>query len=244
MGITPFSDLTPAEFRALYLTPELNEIVKMQNSSASFVRLSRKDPPPSIDWRTKGVVPPVEDQGQSGEVILFVGADNVASATALVHPPLIPGGLANIRNMVSVCSNCKPQADFPCMYAYAVKNGLCTNFGKDCKCTPDLHFSSYKSLKDESNLLLAVADGPVSAYVNAIPWQTYQSGILSGNCSSQVDHAALVVGYGTDRGQDYWVLKNSWGTSWGEQGYIRLKRSKSGAGICGVAVGDFYPIAK
>jgi len=177
--------------------------------------------------------------------VVFVAADNLASAWALVHPPLIPeSGVSAIRNQLTKCVKCPgPQPDFQCLFGYAVNNtGVCSTFGTDCKCKPDLHYSSFKSLKDEANLLNAVAEGPVAAYVNAAPWQSYRGGVFSGACPTQVDHAALVVGYGTEGSTPYWILKNSWGTSWGENGYIRLKRGTSGPGQCGVAVADFYPI--
>jgi len=242
-GITPFSDLTPEEFRTLYLTPELGQIARANPPAHSAYR--DVAPPPSIDWRTKGVVPAVENQGAIGDIIPFVAADNTASAQALVHPPLIPmSEIAAIRNQFNKCAKCQPQADFLCLYNYAVTNkGVCSGFTTDCKCTPDIHIASFKSIKDEANLLNAVALGPVSAYVNAGPWQTYRGGVFTSSCPATVDHAALVVGYGTEGGVDYWILKNSWGTAWGEQGYIRLKRGSSGAGQCGIAVGDFYPVA-
>merc|ERR1712039_180709 len=81
--------------------------------------------------------------------------------------------------------------------------------------------------------------GPVSIAVEAdkSAFQLYRGGILSSTCGSNLDHGVLLVGYGTDNGQDYWKVKNSWGTSFGENGYIRLKRGKGGKGECGLLSG-------
>merc|ERR1712224_904619 len=73
-------------------------------------------------------------------------------------------------------------------------------------------------------------------------FQSYQSGVLSGMCGSQLDHGVLVVGYGTLDGEDYWKVKNSWGETWGMEGYVLLKRGKAGAGECGILSQPSYPV--
>ena len=93
----------------------------------------------------------------------------------------------------------------------------------------------------------AVAKNPVSIAIEADKsvFQQYKSGVLSGMCGSKLDHGVLVVGYGTDpSGGDYWKVKNSWGASWGDHGYVRLKRGKGGAGECGILSDPSYPIVK
>merc|ERR1719191_709163 len=94
--------------------------------------------------------------------------------------------------------------------------------------------------KDEDALKSAVAKGPVSVAIEAdkSAFQLYKSGILdSSSCGTKLDHGVLVVGYGTD-GKDYWKVKNSWGASWGEKGYIRMVRNKN---QCGIAQQPSYP---
>jgi len=242
--LSPFLDLSPVDFRAQYLSSRPVNVDFVE----SHVGTEQQTPiPPSVDWRTKGVVPQVWTQGQMEDVVPYVAADNLASASALILPPLISAtAIANVRKMISVCSKCPfPELDFACAFGYAVNtSGVCTTFSGNCNCARDLRYSRFISLRDESNLLNAVAQGPVSAWVNAAPWQLYQGGIFAQGCNQDVDHAVLVVGYGSDGGLDYWILKNSWGTKWGEFGYIRLKRGKSGVGQCGVAVGDFYPVGR
>jgi cathepsin L len=97
---------------------------------------------------------------------------------------------------------------------------------------------------DEKALVDAVATtGTVSIAFNAGTTQFayYHGGILDvANCGNQPTHAALVVGYGTENGQDFWILKNSWGTSWGEAGYFRMARGKN---MCGIADWASYPVS-
>jgi len=87
---------------------------------------------------------------------------------------------------------------------------------------------------EETLKKLVAKHGAVVTFVAATPWSNYKDGIFWG-CNSTtnntLNHAVAVVGYGTDRGMDYWILKNSWGANWGENGYIRLQR---GVGMCGV----------
>jgi C1A family cysteine protease len=89
-----------------------------------------------------------------------------------------------------------------------------------------------------SQLQAAVAQQPVSVAIEAdkAVFQSYTSGVITSTaCGTTLDHGVLVVGYGSASGQDYWILKNSWGTTWGEKGYFRIARSSgSGPGICGL----------
>merc|ERR1712178_375403 len=83
--------------------------------------------------------------------------------------------------------------------------------------------------KSSSGLKSALSQQPVSVTVNAGQLQLYSNGVVTGSCSGQINHAVIAVGYGTD-GLDYFKIRNSWGTSWGEQGYIRLSQSGGSQG--------------
>lgn len=95
-------------------------------------------------------------------------------------------------------------------------------------------FSAYKDVsKSETAMATFVAaSGPLAVAVDAESgWQTYSGGIMKTCTGKQLDHGVLVVGYGVDASVDYWIVKNSWGASWGESGYIRLQRGTNQCGI-------------
>lgn len=69
--------------------------------------------------------------------------------------------------------------------------------------------------------------------------------MFTGECGTEVDHGVIVIGYGTENGQDYWIVKNSWGSNWGEDGYINLQRNVNAVnGKCGIAIEPSYPVKK
>merc|ERR1712063_63654 len=80
-----------------------------------------------------------------------------------------------------------------------------------------------------------------SAMMSAV-FQLYKSGVLQSSCGSSLDHGVLLVGYGTEDGTDYWKVKNSWGSSWGDAGYVKLLRGKGGSGECGLLKQASYPV--
>merc|ERR1712169_56321 len=101
--------------------------------------------------------------------------------------------------------------------------------------------TGYKDVSGESNLQDAVQNhGPISVAIEAdqSSFQHYSSGVLTGRCGTNLDHGVLAVGFGTESGTDYWKVKNSWGTSWGMNGYVLIQR---GTNKCGIASQPSYP---
>jgi KDEL-tailed cysteine endopeptidase len=101
------------------------------------------------------------------------------------------------------------------------------------------------ALNDPVALMNAAASGPVAIAVDgaALGFQFYWGGIVKHFCGSSLDHGVLLVGYGTDNGTDFWLIKNSWGPSWGEKGYIRVLRDMTtkGPGMCGLQQSASFP---
>merc|ERR1712046_293435 len=131
-------------------------------------------------------------------------------------------------------------------YPYKAKGGTCAA----SSCTVGLAKGAVTGYKDVSPdsmsaMMSAVSQQPVSIAIEADKsvFQLYKSGVLKSTCGSQLDHGVLVVGYGTDpTGGDYWKVKNSWGSSWGMNGYVLLQRGKSGSGECGILSQPSYPV--
>lgn len=115
--------------------------------------------------------------------------------------------------------------------------------GRDGKCHAEGGIAEIKSFldvtpKDPEALATALQNGPVSIAVDAggLAWQFYFGGIMKHFCGTSLDHGVLLVGYGSSSGEDYWLVKNSWGGSWGEKGYVRIYRDmkEQGSGVCGL----------
>ena len=146
-------------------------------------------------------------------------------------------------------------------FKFAEKTALCTEEsypykakGSTCKassCTVGIPKGSVTGFKDVSSdseqaMMSALNQQPVSIAIEADKsvFQLYKSGVLSGTCGTSLDHGVLAVGYGTDGGKDYWLVKNSWGAKWGAKGYVKLLRGKGGAGECGLLKQASYPVVQ
>ncbi|XP_074601850.1 cathepsin L-like [Brevipalpus obovatus] len=252
LGMNKFADLTFEEFSKTHFG--YSNKGKF-SAPRTHVKRDVSALPASVDWRTKGIVTEVKDQGNCGSCWAFSAVASMESAHAQSTGKLVE---LSEQNLVD-CSG--PEGDMGCngglmdnAFNYTITNGGIdteTSYpyvGEDENCefnkaNVGLTLKSYTDVPsgDESSLADAVSRGVVSVAIEAtFELQMYSGGIYSSACESpaQLNHGVTAVGYGTQDGQDFWIVKNSWGQNWGEQGYFRFAK---GQDLCGIADAASYP---
>ncbi|KAJ0985319.1 hypothetical protein J5N97_003675 [Dioscorea zingiberensis] len=212
--------------------------------------------PDSIDWRDLGAVLPVRNQGACFSCWAFAAVATIEAANQIATGDLI--SLSEQQLVDCDHKSCDPYWIFK-SYQYIEKNGgidsaqdypYKAKLGKcDTKKEKNIVVSidgwSDAPRNNEYGLKVRVSKQPVGVLVEAYEqeFQHYGSGVFTKFCGKKQDHAVTIIGYGSDGGMDYWLIKNSWGDYWGEAGYMRLERNiRDRAGKCGVAEWPVYPI--
>jgi len=240
MGVNQFTDMTQEEFAAKILI-DLSKMPTLPPSK--FVGATYEPVPNAVDWRTKGAVSAVKNQGNCGSCWAFSTTGVLESTYKIAK-----GTLSSFSEQQLVdccgkkgfqcqgCSGAWPEwalnyvnsagIESESQYPYKGVEGACNAAGGQKILNPSKPWSMLAS-GDTNALKSALNASPVSVCVDASNWGAYKSGVFS-NCGKNLNHAVLAVGYADDGS---WLVKNSWGTSWGEQGYIRLAAGDT----CGVA---------
>jgi KDEL-tailed cysteine endopeptidase len=261
MAINRFTDLSPEEFRETYIRGLSSQ--PLTSYGCGSFSSAATGAPLSIDWRSKGAVSSVKDQGQCGSCWTFSSTGAIEGSWAISK-----GQLYDLSEQQLVdCATGIAYGSYGCnggqmegAFKYVIANGQCnegaypyssgtTMTSGACKpCSPVVKMTTCSDVKpnDQISLKAAVAKQPVSVAIqaNTFYFQSYSSGVLtSTKCGTKLDHGVLAVGYGEENGVKYWLVKNSWGASWGENGYVKIGRSDStnDPGICGIAIQPSFP---
>lgn len=257
-----FTDMTNEEYQKTMLglkMPDDMDWPVIGSIEKAVEELHDPANPTSVDWEAQGKVTPVKDQGSCGSCWAFSTTGSLECRYAIAKGKLNSLSEQQLVDCDNNDSGCNGGLMENALSYVSKEGGLCSESeyrytGRDGTCkasscgTKYNHNSGYKTTtKDsESSLETAVAAGCVSVSVDAggVSWQFYSGGIMDGSCGTRLDHGVLAVGYGVSGSEKYWKVKNSWGTSWGEKGYIRICKAcnKNGdAGECGINKDDCYP---
>jgi len=242
-----FSDIAEEEFRATHMG-----YVPKKNTTAAVeldLPLTASAAATSIDWRkhSPAVLTPVKDQGDCGSCWAFSATEQIETDVAMstghlytLSPQQIvscdktdagcDGGNTETAYDYVATKGLEPESAYPYTSGDTGKDGSCRYSGSKTQVT----IQSYKTVSSrkssEGKMLTQIQSSPISVCVDASKWQTYRSGVLGARCGTTLDHCVQAVGYNAEK--NYWIVRNSWNTDWGQNGYIYVKE---GVDACGIA---------
>ncbi|XP_031285684.1 vignain-like [Pistacia vera] len=227
--------------------------------NTGFMHAKTSDLPPSVDWRKNGAVTGVKNQGRCGScwafstVVAVEGINKIKTGQllSLSEQELVDcdkdnhgcdGGLMEqALDFIAKSDGLTNEESYP----YTARDGSCELPKKNA---PEVIIDGYEMVpeSDENSLMKAVANQPVAVAIDAggKDFQFYSEGVFNGDCGTELNHGVAIVGYGeTQDGTNYWIVKNSWGTDWGEKGYLRMQREiNAEEGLCGITLEASYPV--
>jgi len=257
LRMNKYGDMTSEEFGQMYNGYNMTKAMKSRKGLKHKMTLSNR--PDSVDWRKEGYVTPVKDQGQCGSCWSFsaiaalegqhfkqtgklvsLSEQNLVDCSGSYGNMGCNGGLMDQAFQYIKDNN---GIDTEASYPYTARDGKCVfkpeNVGATDTGFVDITAGSEEELTD------AIANiGPISVAIDAshISFQLYHKGIYNEKrcSSSQLDHGVTAVGYGSDSTGDFYIVKNSWASGWGDEGYIMMSRNKNNQ--CGIATSASYPL--
>jgi cathepsin L len=249
--LNKFAVYTPAEYKTLLGA-------RQAPIDAPVLKLSGRAAPDAYDWRTQGGVGPIKDQGQCGSCWAFSAIGAQESQYYITNKVLQSLSEQNLVDCVTSCYGCdggwpsqaytyvvqrqSGKFNLESAYPYTARDGTC-RYSSSGAVSLVTGYSSVTKGSESALLDATYNNGPVSVAIDAShnSFQLYKSGVYNeASCStSNLDHAVVVVGYGNSGSTPYWIVRNSWGTSWGIQGYIWMSRNKNNQ--CGIATTAVVP---
>ncbi|XP_060653871.1 procathepsin L-like [Drosophila nasuta] len=251
MGVNKFTDLTQEEFKMLLL-PSPNSSHSLESIDYIYNPSAKDSLPSSIDWRRSGAVNPIKNQIPCGGCWAFSAVGSLESQHFIHKGKTV---FLSEQNLIDCCEGSRPIEALD----YVKDNGgINTERSYPYKCMKHSCHYEKKNIGaevsavvqiqsgNEDALASAVANkGPTSVCINVDSnFQYYRSGVFNEpSCSQTINHCVVIIGYGTDSvGGDYWLVRNSWGEDWGENGYIRMARNRNNQ--CAIASYAVYPLVK
>jgi cathepsin F len=253
---SPFFDISTEEFAKTHLNNKFDPSFTKGLKHAQIEIVN--DLPKEKDWRKEGAVTPVKNQGQCGSCWAFSTIGTVESQNAIVNGKLVSLSESQIIDCDTKGENkgCQGGLMIEALKYIIGEGGLMSEHDypyvprqEKCKYDAKKSVVSVKGFevvdpKKTANRELyksaLINRGPIAVALNAIPLQFYFGGIfhpIKVICNPEkLDHGVVIVGYGTEGGKDYWIVKNSWGPAWGEQGYFRIYNGDQNGGenVCGI----------
>jgi hypothetical protein len=236
-GYTKFADWSAEEFKVLLGFRPAKALNPTPVNPTDI-------PSGAIDWAAKGMITAIKNQEQCGSCWAFSATETVESAN-LIAGRTVPNGspqeIVDCDTNDDGCQGGDPQEalqwvvnqgglDTNRCYPYTAQNGQCAM--SQCNPNPDLKISTVTPVAgDERAIYQALGSMPLSICCDAEPWQYYTGGILDADqCGTSIDHAIQLTGYSPNQG-GYWIVRNSWGADWGENGFIWLQYGQNTCGI-------------
>jgi C1A family cysteine protease len=262
-GMSPFLDFTPEEFRRLYLGLPVHNSTTRTSSITNVRSVQDQDqeqPRPTalsaIDWRNQGAITPVRDQGQCGSCWAHSATEAIESFYFLANhslPTLSVQMLLGCTYSYDGCEGGWPTDAMQTVinrrgivgqssYPYNPNDGVSCKFGTGPVTRRAASISSYTTAPYGTLASVLTNHGPPSICLCSLSLQYYTKGILK-SCCNQQDHCVQAIGIGfSTNEQPYWIMRNSWGVAWGEEGYFYLDATVENGNLCGVQEQIDYPI--
>ena len=246
VGATPFADMTNTEFATSKMCGCMLKPTMTKPATPIMEKAVEE-----IDWREKGAVTPVKNQASCGSCWAFSSTGALEGGNFVANGKLISLSEQQLVDCDTKSNGCNGGL-MTNAFQYVMAHGLCTEedypyHAKDEKCNASqcksaITLKNYEKVpaNDGAALKQAVSKAPVSVAVEAdsAVFQMYKTGVVDSTaCGTSLNHGVLAVGYTAD----YWIVKNSWGASWGDNGYIKIAYKETGAGICGINQMNSYP---